>query len=190
METAVSGKWSISPAGPSPTPAPTPPVNSTGTIYNEERTGIITTHSFAESVNWNPTARLYFETTFNYVLSQTNTPANQINLTPLTTPTLTNFRNDFWTITSSAGYILDEKTDLHAEYTFYRAADYLNNSGVAMPYGAGQTEHTVSASVTRQISKNMRLLFRYTYYTYEDQTSGNHNNYEAHSFYSGLQYRF
>jgi hypothetical protein len=49
---------------------------------------------------------------------------------------------------------------------------------------------SVSATVSRQIAKNVRLLFRYAYYTYEDQTSGNHNNYEGHSFFTSLQYRF
>ena len=79
---------------------------------------------------------------------------------------------------------------MRADYSFYRANDYLNNARVALPYGAGGTEHTASVTATRQITKNMRLLAKYSYFTYEDQTSGNHNNYEAHSIYSGLQIRF
>ena len=84
----------------------------------------------------------------------------------------------------------DDKTDLRADYSFYRANDYFKNARVGMPYGMGATEHTASATLTRQITKNVRLLMRYAYFTYEDQTSGNHNNYEAHSVYSGLQFRF
>jgi len=61
---------------------------------------------------------------------------------------------------------------------------------VGMPYGMGATEHTASISFTRQISKNMRLLLKYTYLNYADETFGGHNNYRAHSIYSGLQFRF
>lgn len=195
MQTGVSGKWAVSPAGPSPTPAPTPPVNATQTIYNEERTGVITRHVFSEAVNWNPCPRFYVLTSFSYTLNQTETPVGKTNLivTGTTTfdgPSVPNFRNDYWTITSAAGYLLDDKTELRSDYTFYRAADYVNNSRAGMPYGAGQTEHTASASVNRELTKNVRLLVKYTYFTYEDQTSGNRNNYEAHAIYSGLQFRF
>ncbi len=195
MQSAVSAKWSISPAGPSPTPAPTPPVNSTGTIFDEGRTAVVTNHVISESITWNPLARLYLQATGSYVLSQTETPAGKIDLiytgtTQYNNPTLVDFRNDYWTVTGGAGFILDDKTDLYAEYSFYRANDYVQNVREALPYSLGATEHTVAASVTRQITKNMRLLLKYGYFHYTDQLSGGHNNYEAHSVYSGLQFRF
>jgi hypothetical protein len=195
MQSDVSARWSISPAGPSPTPAPTPPVNSTGTVFDERQTGLITNHVISESVTWNPLPRLYLQATGSYVLSETETPAGTIDLiftgtTAYKNPTVVNFRNDYWTVTGGAGFILDDKTDLHAEYSFYQASDYLQNVRVALPYGMGATEHTVSASISRQLTKNMRLLLRYGYFHYTDQLSGGHDNYEAHSVYSGLQFRF
>ena len=36
-----------------------------------------------------------------------------------------NFRNDYWTVTSGIGYIIDDKTDFYADYYFYCANDYL-----------------------------------------------------------------
>jgi hypothetical protein len=93
-------------------------------------------------------------------------------------------------VTAAAGYILDDKTDLHLEYTFYRANDYFNNSDVAVPYGMSATEHTASATLTRQLTKQVRLLLKYTYFNYTDETFGGHNNYEAHSIFSSLQFRF
>jgi len=30
-----------------------------------------------------------------------------------------NFRNDYWTVTSGIGYIIDDKTDFYADYYFY-----------------------------------------------------------------------
>jgi predicted porin len=93
-------------------------------------------------------------------------------------------------VTSGAGYLLDDKTDLRADYSFYRANDYFKNSRVAVPYGMGATEHTVSATIGRQLTKQMRLTLRYSYFNYTDETFGGHNDYEAHSIFSGLQYRF
>ena len=120
---------------------------------NESQAGVITQHVIGESINWNPLARLYLHTDVSYVLNQTDTPANSINLDPNTSPTVVNFRNDYWTVTVGGGYIINDKTDLNVEYVFYRANDYFNNSLVAVPYGMGATEHTASATLRRQLTK-------------------------------------
>jgi hypothetical protein len=171
--TDIHGKWAID----------TEPLN-------EEQTGEITKHVITESITWSPLARLYLQTDVSVVLNQTDTPASKINLTPNTSPTVVDFRNDYWTVTASVGYILNDKTDLRADYSFYCANDHFKNAAVGMPYGLGATENSFSVTAGRQIAKNVRLLLKYSYFTYEDVTSGNHNNYEAHSIYSGLQYRF
>ena len=58
-----------------------------------------------------------------------------------------NFRNDYWTVTSGIGYIIDDKTDFYADYYFYCANDYYKNAAVAVPYGMGATENAVSATI-------------------------------------------
>jgi len=161
-----------------------------GEVLAEEQTGVITKHAITEAVTWSPLARCYLQVNFSYILNQTDTPANNIDLVPNTSPTVVNFRNDYWTVTSGAGYIIDDKTDFYTDFSFYCANDHFKNAGVAVPYGLGATEYTASASITRQLTKQMRLLLRYGYFNYRDVTSGGHNNYEAHSLYSGLQYRF
>ena len=174
MQTLVSGMWSV---------------DGLGTRLNEEHTGLITSHVIAETLTWNPLARLYFQGTLSYVLNETQTPASHIVVTD-SSPTVLNFQNDYWTVTSGVGFIIDNQTDFHADYTYYRADDYVNNILVGMPYGAGASEHTVSASVSRQLNPRVRLTLRYAYFDYSDETSGGHNNYRAHSVYSGLQFRF
>jgi hypothetical protein len=161
-----------------------------GEILPEQQSGIITKHVITESITWYPLARLYLQTNVSYVLDQTETPASQIDLIPNTSATVVNFRNDYWTVTAGAGFLLDDKTNLEADYSFYRATDYFKNSRVAVPYGMGATEHTLSAGVGRQINKQIRLTLKYTYFNYTDETYGGHNDYEAHSIFSGLQYRF
>jgi hypothetical protein len=161
-----------------------------GETFTELQTGEIKRHVISEAITWNPLARFYLQANFSYVLNQTDTPANNISLVPLTSPTVVNFRNDYWTVTSGAGYIIDDKTDLYGDFSFYCANDHFKNAGVAVPYGLGATEYTASATITRQLTKQMRLLMRYGYFNYRDVTSGGHNNYQAHALYSGLQYRF
>jgi hypothetical protein len=173
VRTAIDGQWFVD-----------------SETLAEEQTGVIKQHVISEALNWNPVARFYLQANFSYTLNQTDTPANNIDLVPYTSPTVTNFRNDYWTVTTSAGYIIDDKTDFYVDYYFYCANDYSNNAAVAVPYGMGATEYSVSATLTRQLTKQVRLLLRYGYNNYRDETSGGHNNYRANSIFSSLQVRF
>ncbi|HEY6152966.1 MAG TPA: hypothetical protein VIW07_04430 [Candidatus Udaeobacter sp.] len=175
VHTSIDGQWEIFPQE---------------DLLAELQTGEIKQHVISESLNWNPLPRFFLQANFSYVLNQTDTPANDINLDPQTSPTVVNFRNDYWTVTSGIGYVIDDKTDFFADYYFYCANDYFKNAVVAMPYGMGATENAVSATVTRKLNKNMRLLLKYGYFNYRDVTSGGHNNYRAHSLFSSLQIRF
>jgi hypothetical protein len=175
VHTDIDGQWEVF---------------SDGELLAEQQTGEIKKHVISESLNWNPLARFYLQANASYVFNQTDTPANDIELVPGGGPTVVNFRNDYWTVDTGAGYLIDDKTDIYLNYYFYCANDYYNNAAVAVPYGMGATEHAISATVTRQVAKNMRLLFRYGYFNYRDETSGGHNNYRGHSLFSTLQVRF
>src|SRR5204863_4477461 len=89
--------------------------------FAELQSGEIKKHVISESLNWNPLPRFFLQANFSYVLNQTDTPANNIDLDPQTSPTVVNFRNDYWTVTSGIGYIIDDKTDFYADYYFYCA---------------------------------------------------------------------
>jgi hypothetical protein len=156
----------------------------------EVQSGKITKQMISESINWSPLPRLYLQVDASYVLDQTDSSASNINLIPNTSPTVLNFHNDYWTVSASLGYLLDDKTDLHVGYSYYHANDFTDNALVAVPYGMGATEHTVTANIGRQITKRIRLSLQYTYYNYDDVTSGGHNNYRAHSVFSSLLFRF
>jgi hypothetical protein len=161
-----------------------------GETFAELQSGEIKRNVISESLNWNPLPRFFLQANFSYVLNQTDTPANNIEFIPNAGPTVPNFRNDYWTVTSGIGYIIDDKTDFYADYYFYCANDYYKNAAVAVPYGMGATENAVTATVTRQLNKNTRLTLKYGFYDYRDVTSGGHNNYRAHSLFSSLQVRF
>jgi hypothetical protein len=161
-----------------------------GETLAELESGEIKKHVISEALTWNPLARFFLQANFSYVLNQTDTPANNIELVPGAGATVVNFRNDYWTVTSGIGYIINDKTNFYSDFSFYCANDYFKNAAVAVPYGLGATEYTASATLTRQLTKQTSLLLRYGYFNYRDVTSGGHNNYRGHSLYSGLQIRF
>src|SRR5947199_4889359 len=116
VHTSIDGQWFLE-----------------GETLAELQTGEIKKHVISESLNWNPLPRFFLQANFSYVLNQTDTPANNIDIDPLTSPTVVNFRNDYWTVTSGIGYIIDDKTDFYADYYFYCANDYFKNAAVAVP---------------------------------------------------------
>ena len=170
----------------SPTAVGNAPAN---VIFDELRTATLTNHVFTESITWNPCARFYLQGNFSYVRNETDTPAD-IVLTPNSLPSVVDFKNDYWTAGGSMGFVLDNKTDIRAEYSYYRADNYEANLIVGMPYGMDARQHTVGASISREIMKNVRLKLQYGYFHYRDETSGGHNNYDAHAVFSSLLFRF
>ena len=144
----------------------------------------MTSHILAQDISWSPWTRLYLQAGFNYVWSETKTPASEV------TQAILNAQNNYWTLNFSTGFILNDKTDLNLGYFYYQADNYEDNSTVGVPLGAGGREHGATATLTRRISKNLRLSLKYGYYTYDDDLSGGNNNYNAHVLYSTLRYRF
>ena len=161
-----------------------------GILLDPEHTAWISNQVIGESVTWNPLARLYFQGDFSYVLNQTKTPAANIVILPGLGPTVLNFKSDYWTIGGNVGFLMNDKTEFRVGYNYYRAADYTNNSLAGLPYGADQTENSVTASVSRQLTKSVRLNLQYGYYNYTDGLYGGHDNYQAHSIFSSLVFGF
>lgn len=144
----------------------------------------MTSHILAQDVSWAPWSRLYFQAGFNYVLTETKTPASDY------TQAILNAQNNYWTLNFSTGLVVDDKTDLNLGYFYYLADDYHDNSAVGLPLGAGGQEHGVNATLTRRLTKNLRLSLRYGYYQYEDTAFGGNQDYHAHLVYTSLRYRF
>jgi hypothetical protein len=143
-----------------------------------------TAQIFSESISWAPLARLFLQGSVNYVLDKTETPASQV------TPAVLTARNNYWNLSALAGFVLSEKTDLQAQYLYYRADNYVNNSRFSVPYGAGAQEHGITGAILHRLNKRTQLTLRYGFFTNRDQTSGGHNDYAAHVVSSSLRYAF
>jgi len=142
------------------------------------------THILAQDVNWSPWSRLYVQAGFNYVLSDTKTPASEV------TQAILRAQNNYWTMNFSSDLVLDNKTDLKVSYFYYQADDYSDNSAFGVPYGAGAEEHGVTASLIHRFTKRLQGTLRYGFFTNHDRTYGSHNDYTAHMVYSSLRYAF
>jgi len=144
----------------------------------------MTTHIIAQNVTWSPWSRLYLQAGFNYVISETKTPASDV------TQAILDAQNNYWTLNFSSGFVLDDKTDLNLSYFYYSSDNYDDNSSVGMPYGMEAQEHGITATLVRRLTAHLRLTLRYGFFHYEEATSGGNNDYQAHLVSTGLQYRF
>ncbi len=148
----------------------------------------LNTHILSQSLTWSPVDRLYLQGSISYVLDELTTPVSDSSATP---GLVQDSQNDYWFATLGAGYALSQKTDLTADYSYYRADNYQSgNYQVSVPYGASAREHAVSVGLVQRISRNLRCSLRYAYFHSEDETSGGNNNFDAHVISAGVQYRF
>ena len=150
----------------------------------EAESAQIPSHIIAQNVSWAPWSRLSLQVGFNYVLSETKTPASEDLGAVLVA------LNNYWTVNASSGLVLDDKTDLNLGYFYYLADDYKDNSSVGVPLGAGAEQHSVTAALVRRLSERVRLTLKYGFTRYTDWASGGNNDFDAHLVFTSLQYRF
>ena len=143
-------------------------------------------HIFSESITWSPLHWLYLQGGLNYVLNETTTPASDNGTPP---GGVQDSDNDYWIGTFTAGFAINDKTDLQGTYFYSRADNYDDNSTVSVPYGAGFEEQGVTASLTRQIRRGLVGTINYGWFKTRDQATDGRTDFEAHLIYSSLVYR-
>ncbi len=161
-----------------------------GTIQSAD----MTNHIISENASWSPLSRLVLQAGGSYVINSVDTPiAGSAGINNI----VLNGKNDYWTVDTSAGYALDDKTDLRVQYTYYRADDFANNAGSTvaglnngMPFGANTEEHNVSATITHQFNKALEGSLKYDFSKYRDGLSGGQDNYQSHLVYASMKYKF
>jgi hypothetical protein len=156
------------------------PISGLGEVESSD----MTSHILAQDVTWTPWSRLFLQAGFNYVASETKTPASEV------TQAILNAQNNYWTLNFSSGFVVNDKTDFNVAYFYYRADDFQDNATLGLPLGAGGEEHAVTATLIRRISQHVRLTLRYGFYHYTDQLYGGNRDFDTHMVYSSLQYRF
>ncbi|MEI6322748.1 MAG: hypothetical protein WCP60_06565 [bacterium] len=153
-------------------------------VYPYGNSSVMKNQSITESLTWSPLDRLFLQGSLAYVLNQIDSPAVS------QTAALQSANNNYWTASAGMGYAFDKKTQVRADVTYYTANNYQNNSQYGVPYNAGGTQYTFSASLVRQITRNVSMNVKYYFDTYSDSLSGGNNNYTAQMISTGLNMQF
>ena len=142
-----------------------------------------------QNISWTPLSWLCLQGGGNYVLSTTKTPESD-NPDSAATQSILNSQNNYWTVNANAGFILDGKTDLNIGYYFYRAADGQNTLVNGLPLGTDVEQDSVTATLSRRITKHLRWNVKYAYTHYDDFASAGAYSFNAQMIYTSIQYRF
>lgn len=141
-----------------------------------------------ESISWNPFTRWFVQANASYVKDSLDTPAT--TLTGAAGGRVQVSDNDYLNLGFNTGYALDDRTDIYADYSYYRADNFIDNSANSLGYGSGATEHLASLTLVRRLNPQTVVTLKYAYADSDDATSGGFNSYTAHLFYGKVQYRF
>ncbi|MFA6564398.1 MAG: autotransporter outer membrane beta-barrel domain-containing protein [Verrucomicrobiia bacterium] len=148
-----------------------------------------------------------------YSASATVTPMNRLYVTGLVSyqdskssafdngaPSVaTPYKGSVLSVLGYAGYALDDKTDLTAEYSYSRTDNYTENgygtfstqtSDYSLSYGLNNQLQGASLKLTRRISDTISVALKYGFYNYKEDYTGGINDYTAHLASAACTIRF
>ncbi|PYI87149.1 MAG: hypothetical protein DME26_07105 [Verrucomicrobia bacterium] len=129
-----------------------------------------------------PLARFYFSGTFSYQNARTTTDRNG-------NPSVATYQGDVFSVLASATYIVDEATEVYANYNFSRADFGQNNGASGLPLGIDYDLHGVQMGFRRKFKKSATTNLQYAFYKYDEPSSGHVNDYTAHGIFGTVNIR-
>jgi hypothetical protein len=128
-----------------------------------------------------PWRRLFLSTTFSYQNARTVTAVNN-------SPSVAPYEGNIYSVMASGTYVLNQKTDLTASYSFSMADFSQNNSADGLPLGIKYQQQALQIGIKRQIGKGKTLGLHYSFYHYDEPSSGGFNNFSAHAVFATLSF--
>ena len=160
-------------------------IESDMALLPETDSALSRAHIITESITWMPINRMYVQLSGSYTIDRLSSEANNI------LPRVQKSENDYYTASAAVGYALTEKTDVSANYLFYRADNYDPSIfAVGLPLNASLEEHMVGGAVVHRFNRRTQLTTRYAFITSHDETSGGNNDFDAHLLSTTLRFRF
>ena len=138
---------------------------------------------YSISATWTPLARLYLTGYGSFQDTRTVTLADQ-------NPALIAYKGNVYTISGTAGYALDEKTDATLQYSYSASDNFTDNSANGLPLGLADHRHTLLACLSRKVRENVIIRLRYGFYEYDETSNGGINNYRANLVSANCTIRF
>jgi len=130
-------------------------------------------HIYSLSATVTPLTRLYLTGYLSFQDTRTTAFDNA-------SPAVVAYEGNVYTVMGTAGYALNEKTDLTLEYTYSRADSFANSPAAGLPLGVDYQRHAILAGLSRKIRDNITARLRYGFYEYNETSSGGFRDYTAH----------
>ena len=143
--------------------------------------GTYKAHTATLNTTLTPWRRLFFSTTLSYQNARTITTAND-------SQSVAPYAGDIYGVMAGASYILNNKTDLSAGYSLSMADFSQDNFAAGLPLGIKYQQHGVQVGLKRRIGKSKILSLRYSFYHYDEPSSGGFNNFNAQAIFATLSF--
>lgn len=143
--------------------------------------GTYTAHTAAFNATLTPWRRLFLSTTFSYQNARTDTAANG-------STAVAPYEGNIYSVIASGSYVLNQKTDLTASYSFSAADFAQDNFAGGLPLGIQYQQQGVQIGIKRRIGKGKTFSLQYSYYHYDEPSSGGFNNFNAQAIFATLAF--
>jgi hypothetical protein len=151
----------------------------------------------SESIDWTPTAQVYFQFTgtVNYNVISTIYPRAGATIATATANSwdvnkdLQNSVNDYSTVGFLSGFVVDKETDAQLQLNYYRAND--SNAALAtttMPYGVATKELSITVGLKHKFSDKWVGQGKIGYFNSVNDTTGGMTNYHGPMAYLSLEH--
>jgi hypothetical protein len=158
-------------------------------------TGAFHSRTYSTSATWSPLSRLYLTGVFNYQNAISDAFLDASN-------SIQPYRSNIYSVITSAGYAVNDQSDLNLEYSFIHAdsfTDHLDSatppagyvsSDYGLPYGTTSDQHALTINFTRRISVRTTARLGASYFSFHDSANAGISNYTAFSAVGSCTIRF
>jgi hypothetical protein len=155
----------------------------------EYQAGDVTIHQIGETVNWTPMKQFYMQVDLNVVFDTTTTSYPRAG--GAANDAVRDANNNYLNGSVLAGFVVDKMTNAEFQYTYYNADNYEPALiATTVPYGAGQTDHTITVAVKRKITDKLVAELKLGYIESKSDNSGGLTDFHSPLAYVSLQQGF
>jgi len=139
--------------------------------------------TYSANVTLTPFRRWVFSGTVSYQQSRTWTADNGGRA-------IVPYDGDVFSVLASSTFLVSERTDLTATYSFSRARYGQHNFDAALPLGIDYDLHGVQVGVTHRLHTNLTASVQYGFFDYSEPTLHGLGDYTAHTVFGTIAMRW
>lgn len=153
-------------------------IDARGDLLRANESGQTRGHLFGGTVTWSPANWWWTRSSVNYLLSTTDTAANDYD-TPVST-FFPSFDNGYVTANLATGVAIDANTDADLAYHWLSTDNHRDLSASTLLYGSKSEEHGASMRIARRLSEHAKVTAGYAYFVNDESFAGGNYDYDVH----------